>query len=132
MERPRAVSGSNAVLLLALVVGLGVRVGPILAHAWPLHDGGLFFRMISEIVADGLRIPSVTSYGNAGIPFAYPPLALWLAALLKSLTPMSLADVMRLLPATFSVLELPAFFLQAAQPRVVPWSKVAELSGPAP
>lgn len=113
MERPRAASGSTAVLGLALVVGVGVRVGPVLSHPWPLHDGGLFFRMISEIVADGLRIPSVTSYGGVAIPFAYPPLALWLAAVLKAVTSLPLADVMRLLPVTFSILELPAFFLLA-------------------
>ena len=100
-------------LAVAFVVGVVVRAGPVVAHSWPLHDGGLFYTMVGEIVGAGLRLPATTSFGGAGIPFAYPPLALWLTAAIETLTPLSRADLLRLLPLFFSLAELPAFYLLA-------------------
>ena len=64
--------------------GALIRLGPALASPFPLHDGGLFVVMIRDIRAAGMSLPATTSYNGGGIPFDYPPLALWLAALLPA------------------------------------------------
>ncbi|HEX5467089.1 MAG TPA: glycosyltransferase family 39 protein [Candidatus Limnocylindrales bacterium] len=100
-------------LLAAFVLGVVLRAGPVMGHGWPLQDGGLFYRMIGEIVQSGLRLPQMTTYDRANIPFAYPPLALWIAAATESLTSAARSDVMRVLPLLFSILTLPATYLLA-------------------
>lgn len=111
MERTNLAGLSGLVVILAF--GFALRAGPVLVHDWPLQDGGLFYRLVGEIVEAGLRLPGTTSYDRSGIPFAYPPLALWLAAAAETVSGMTRAEVMRMLPVLFSVLELPAFFLLA-------------------
>ncbi|TAM75356.1 MAG: hypothetical protein EPN50_02890 [Chloroflexota bacterium] len=102
-------------LVIPFAVGAVLRAGPVATHDWPLQDGGLFYRMIGEVLANGLRSPATTTYNAAGIPFAYPPLAIWLAAALEGITSWSRADIMRLLPATFSIMQVPALYLLARE-----------------
>ena len=47
------------------------------------------------------------------IPYAYPPLPFFLAALIRSITGTDLLDVIRWLPVVFSLLTIPAFLLLA-------------------
>jgi hypothetical protein len=101
--------------LLVVCFAALLRVGPVGVHDWPLGDGGLFYQMVGELVAHGLRLPATTGYDGAAIPFAYPPLALYLAAVLEMTTPLSRADLFRLLPAAFSLLEVPAVYLLAQE-----------------
>lgn len=101
--------------VIPVAVAAVIRAGPVATHDWPLQDGGLFYRMIGEVLANGLRIPATTTYNAAGIPFAYPPLAIWLAAALEGITSWSRADIMRILPAAFSILQVPALYLLARE-----------------
>ena len=102
-------------LLIGIVMVLGtlVRLLPVTGASFPLSDGGLFYAMARDIQAEGFRLPAITSYNQQSIPFAYPPLALYLAALLDSVTRWSLMNIVRLLPVIASVLTLGAFFLLA-------------------
>ncbi|HUX88669.1 MAG TPA: hypothetical protein VMW65_16820, partial [Chloroflexota bacterium] len=103
------------------VVGFGwvfflaafVRVTYIMASRFPLHDGGLFFQMIQDLQAAHYRLPLVTSYNQAGIPFAYPPLAFYVAGWLSDLMHWPLIGVLWLLPPFLSLLCLGAFVLLA-------------------
>jgi hypothetical protein len=97
------------VLLLACLLGAYLRLWPALTTDFPLNDGGLFWLMSRELVANDWRLPGFTSYNGAGIPFAYPPFAFYLAAAVSSLTGLSLLDVVRVLPAVWSALTVPAF-----------------------
>jgi hypothetical protein len=116
-----------AALLAITALGLALRAVPALGNAWPVGDGGLFYTMVGELRSHDLALPAFSAYNHAAIPFAYPPLALQLAALVESVTGLARADVFRFVPLTFSVLCIPAVFLiarevQAAErPGGAPW-----------
>ena len=102
-------------LAAIVVVGALLRFLPAATHDWPYRDGGLFFAMIGDILANGFVLPETTSYQGGVIPFAYPPLAFYLAAGLELFTGMERADVLRLLPPFVSVLCIPAMYLVARE-----------------
>lgn len=97
----------------AMLLAIAVRAGYILLGDFSLNDGGLFFAMTRDLQASSYRLPDVTSYNDAGIPFAYPPLALYLAAALDDLTPMGLPAIFRAVPLAANLALVPAFFLLA-------------------
>ena len=103
----------------ALLVGVLTRLPYLLRYDAPLNDGGLFYLMVQELQQSGYRLPTYTAYNGAGIPFAYPPLGLYLAGLIDALGPWSLLDVFRFLPLAFSLLTIPAFWVLARE--LLPW-----------
>ena len=110
-------SNRHFAILIAAAIALAfvVRLGFILAADFPLHDGGLFFQMTRDLQAAGYRLPETTSYNGDGIPFAYPPLAMYLAGLLDDVTPMRLTTVFMVVPLVATTLMVGAFFLVANQ-----------------
>jgi hypothetical protein len=89
-------------------VGVAVRAFHVLRHDFPLNDGGLFHAMAADLRANGFVPPAHTSCGAGDIPFAYPPLGLYLAAVLDFVTPLSLVGYARtvtawLLPPLYSI-----------------------------
>jgi hypothetical protein len=94
---------------LACLLGGYLRLWPVLSASFPLNDGGLFYRMTQELIANRFSLPAFTSYNQAGIPFAYPPLGLYLLGLVSQLTGATLLDVQRVLPALVSVSTIPVF-----------------------
>jgi hypothetical protein len=90
-------------LLPAFVLGAIVRVVPVLTSDFPLHDGGLFLVMVEDIERNGFALPAYTTYNFDAIPFAYPPLALYLAAALHHIG-LDLVAVLRWLPPIMSSL----------------------------
>lgn len=100
-------------LFLATALGFYVRLANVLPSAYPINDGGLFYTMTADLQANGYVTPLTTSYNSAGIPFAYPPLAFYLAGLLSSLFGWSLLDIFRILPAIISMAVLPGLYLLA-------------------
>ncbi len=106
----------RAVAMFAALCAVGaiyLRMGPVLAADFPLNDGGLFYLMTEELRRAGYSLPAFTAYNAAGLPFAYPPLGFYLAGFTADLTGASVLDVVRVLPAVFSVLTIPAFYLLA-------------------
>jgi hypothetical protein len=69
--------------------------------------------MVRDLQANDYRLPEETTYNSAGIPFGYPPFAMYLAALVDDLTPLGLYDVFRLLPLIATSLTVVAFVLLA-------------------
>ena len=98
---------------LATLVGLIVRVLPAWTSDFPLNDGGMFLLMADEVRRNDYALPGATAYNGAAIPFAYPPLGFYLAALLADATGAPLHDVVRLLPSLLALLTIPAFALLA-------------------
>ncbi len=96
--------------LCATFVGGLIRLWFVLQSDFPLNDGGMFYLMTQELERAGYRLPACTAYNGAGIPFAYPPLGLYLAGLTADLGHWPLVDVFRFLPLAFSVLAIPAFY----------------------
>lgn len=96
-------------IVTALFVGAFIRIGFVLASDFPLNDGGMFYAMASDLQRNDYRLPDLTTYNFDGIPFAYPPFGFYAAALLERATPLSMAGVLRVLPAGTSVLTMLAF-----------------------
>lgn len=101
------------VATLVTTAGFYVRLIHVLASDFPLNDGGLFYLMTQELQRNGYVLPAFTSYNNAGIPFAYPPLGFYLAGGLADLFGWPLIDVVRVLPGAISALAIPAVFFFA-------------------
>jgi hypothetical protein len=100
-------------VVFAIALGIVVRVTHVLSSDFPLNDGGLFYAMAEDLQQTNFRLPDFTSYNDAAIPFSYPPLGFYVAALLDEATPLSLLDVFRFLPLVATCLTLPAFYLLA-------------------
>ena len=98
-------------MLAVTIAGALFRLGSLLTSPFPLHDGGLFVVMIRDIRAAGMAIPSTTSYNGGGIPFDYPPLALWLAALV----PADPLTIVRFAGPLAAVLTVPMVYLLALE-----------------
>jgi hypothetical protein len=103
------------------VTWLGVGLGAgLLATAvylatnpYPAYGAGLYVRMAREIVAHGYGLPvRVSGYTADGVPFAYPPLQLYVLAVALDLgaDPVALA---RLLPSVGAIAALGPTYLLA-------------------
>lgn len=106
---------SFALVFFLTLTGLTVRISAPLSASFPLNDGGLFYRMIIDIQANHFGLPPFTTYNNAAIPFAYPPLAFYLYASISSLGHIPVLKLMQFLPAIISALTIPAFYLLAKE-----------------
>ena len=113
-------------IVAAIALGFGIRAAHIFATSFPLNDGGLFYAMARDLQDATFRLPEVTSYNSASLPFTYSPLGLYVAGLLDNVTPFSLVDLFRLLPLLYTSLSVVAFFLLAR--RILP-SKTAVVAG---
>lgn len=87
-----------AIPLIIATAALFMRLYVPLSVDFPLNDGGLFYRMILDLEANGLVPPRHTSYNLSSIPFAYPPLGLYAAAMAQRVTAIDLLDILRVLP----------------------------------
>jgi Dolichyl-phosphate-mannose-protein mannosyltransferase len=97
-------------LAAATLVGLLVRALPVVRADFPLHDGGLLYAMAGDLRLNGFALPAFTTYNGGQIPFAYPPLALYLAAGLNALG-LPLLTILQYLPLFLSVAGIPLVFL---------------------
>ncbi len=97
------------------VLGAAVRLSYVLRYDFPLTDGGLFYVMAQELQRSGYALPWFTAYNQGGIPFAYPPLGLYLAAITDQIGPWSLLDVFRFLPLILNVATIVAFYALARE-----------------
>ncbi|HEX7076786.1 MAG TPA: glycosyltransferase family 39 protein, partial [Hyphomicrobiaceae bacterium] len=101
-------------LVPALTLGAIARFVPIANVSFPLNDGGLFYVMSQDLVRLGFALPDVTSYNNAGIPFAYPPLALYALGILSA-AGLDAIQLLRWIPFVVSVMTIPLVYLVAKE-----------------
>lgn len=78
-------------------------------------DGGMFYIMVRDLQASQFALPVLTTYNQANIPFAYPPLAFYIAGGLDSLINGSLETILIWQPLIANLLTLPLFFVLARQ-----------------
>ncbi len=98
------------ILLFATFLGGFLRFSLASRSDFPLNDGGMFYTMIREIINQRFALPETTTYNGHSIPFFYPPLSFYLAAVLVKLSHVSLLTLLQYLPAALSSLAIPAFF----------------------
>ncbi len=95
----------------ALIFGAFVRLYAPAQTDFPILDGGLFYTMIQDILSNDFRLPHFTSFNQANIPFAYPPMAFYLAAFLSRYLQIELIEIIHWIPAVLSIASIPVFFL---------------------
>lgn len=100
-------------LFIAYLFGGLLRFMPALTTRFPLNDGGMFYDMTRELMANGYRLPAMTGYNGLDLPYAYPPLGFYLVSLLSDLGRIPLLDLFHWLPAILATLAIPAFYLFA-------------------
>jgi hypothetical protein len=108
----------NALLAIIWILGAIVRLSPLLVfpgvNERPFGMGGLYYLFSREILTHNFALPSqIPYYTLQGLPYAYPPLAFYVEALVLRLLPVSSFLVVNVLPALFSILTVGAFFLLA-------------------
>jgi hypothetical protein len=69
-------------LALVLAVGAIVRLAAVIGAPMPVGDGGFVASAIDDLRSAGFVLPMFASYNGGDIPFAYPPLAFYLGAVL--------------------------------------------------
>jgi hypothetical protein len=100
---------NNFVIGLAILLGGALRLVFVARVDFPYNDGGLFYTLVNELVANGFRIPAFSAYNATHLPVVYPPLAFYLAGLIKFSFGVSVVEIQRWLPLVFSLLTIPAF-----------------------
>lgn len=100
---------AGLLLMTALLFGGIIRFSAPLNAQGPVNDGGLFLQMTHDLQVNHFVLPEYTTYNNAGIPFAYPPLGFYLVGFIQKLAGVSLFALFTYLPALFSTLAILTF-----------------------
>src|SRR5258706_5225243 len=111
----RKLNNSHLLLITALVLGAIFRFWPSVTNGFPTLDGGMFYVMARELRANHFILPQFTTYNHENIPYAYPPLGFYLAALLSLLTPTSELWIFLYIPALISMVSIFAFYKLAKE-----------------
>jgi len=106
---------STLILLMAIILGAWLRVSPAWLAGFPVNDGGMFYKMILDLQANSYTPPSITTYNNLDIPFAYPPLTFYIGAVLSELLNISPLVVLRWVPGVINTLCIAAFYFLARE-----------------
>ena len=97
--------------VLPFAAGAVVYVAYLLGHAYPAYGAGLFLETAEQIAAHGYGLPArIPGYTAGGIPFAYPPLAFYVLAVLIDVAGADPVAVARFLPGLLAVAYLLPYF----------------------
>ncbi|MBV6396702.1 MAG: hypothetical protein HFACDABA_02302 [Anaerolineales bacterium] len=75
----------------------------------------MFFSMMEDLQTGHYSLPAYTTYNHAAIPFAYPPIALYMAGMIQSASSLSLISLIQWAPTVINLAILPLFFVFARQ-----------------
>jgi hypothetical protein len=101
---------------IALAVCLPFWLLPLWHFSLPIGFAGLYAQMAQEIAANGYALPeTVPFYGPGGIPFAYPPLALYVMAVAVHTLHVPVFTYMRVVPVIFLALATAPTYLLAKE-----------------
>jgi hypothetical protein len=113
------------ILLLITLLGFGVRVFFFIGSRFPLNDGGFFYVMVDDLLANDFVLPDFSSYNQANIPYIYPPLGFYLVALFERFTGADRLQLFRIIPLLVSTFAIPAFYFLAFQLLKEKWAALA-------
>lgn len=113
MKQIRRTEWADLIFLLAILLGAFMRFNPTMLAGFAINDGGMFAVMVDDLKVSRYFLPAFTTYNHLSIPFAYPPLGFYLGRIAADLFGLSSTEVVRWVPAFFSALSIPAFYLLA-------------------
>ncbi len=80
-------SNTKSAFLAAIFASVPLLFSNAFLYGFPMGYAGLFTQMAQQIADANFVLPSMSPfYGPGGIPFAYPPLGLYLLAVFIKLT----------------------------------------------
>jgi hypothetical protein len=100
---------------LPIVAGFVVRAIPVVTTDFPLNDGGLFYAMTRDLQESGFLLPAYATYNGLALPFAYPPLAFYIAGILSNVTGIGLLELFQFLPLVLATLTIPVVYVLARE-----------------
>jgi hypothetical protein len=98
-------------LTLITIMGAFLRLRYLSVSNFPLNDGGMFYAMIRDLQQNGFHLPPVTTYNNASIPYAYPPLSFYAVGLLNQYLHFDLLQLFRIYPLVYNLISIPLVYL---------------------
>lgn len=109
---PKSVLFAKIVLLAALFCASAIFLFyNAYKYSFPIAFAGMYTQMAEQIANNGFSIPMrVPYYGPGGLPFAYPPLALYMMAIFLKFD-VSMITYTRFMPPIFSLLALIPLYL---------------------
>ncbi|QIO24598.1 glycosyltransferase family 39 protein [Haloarcula sp. JP-L23] len=116
-RRRRVFSGEDVPLLGAvLLVGALMYVTYLATHDYPAYGAGLYLEIADQIRTHGYVLPEqIPGYTKGGIPFAYPPLMFYVAAVLRDLTGIGPIAYARYVPGVLVLLYLIPYYFVARE-----------------
>ena len=103
------------IVLVATALGFVARAVDMGSGSFPVNDGGLFYSLTQDLIHNGFAPPAYTTYNGGAIPFAYPPLGLYLAGVTQVVSGIDLLTLFRVIPLVASCLTIPAAYLVARE-----------------
>lgn len=101
---------------VALGVGGVVYLTYLVTHAYPAYGAGLFMQAVEEISANGYALPErIPNYTREGVPFAYPPLLFYVAAIVRDLFGVGPIDYSLHVPGLFVLAYLVPYYFTAKE-----------------
>jgi len=103
-------------LTSAIVTSLCIHLVYLATHPYPAYGAGLYLEITEQISAHGYGLPAtIPGYTAGGVPFAYPPLAFYLAALIRDLTGVGPIAYSRFLPGLVVTATLVPYYFTAKE-----------------
>lgn len=103
-------------LSLAVGVGLFIHAIYLFTHPYPAYGAGLYLAISDAISANGYALPeTISGYTGDGIPFAYPPLAFYIAAVVRDLTGVQSFVYSRFVPGLLVTVSLIPYYFTAKE-----------------
>ena len=116
------------IFIFVLLGGFLLRWVFFASSSFPLHDGGLFYVMIGDLIRNGFQLPLTSSFNAASIPFLYPPLGLYAAGWIETTFHADRLQLFRWLPLIFSTAAIPAFYFLAKEIFKDKWISLAGMA----
>ena len=113
----RAISSDEVgylLLLAALIFGSWFRIYPPMLAGFPINDGGLFLASIQALQKNDYVLPAYVQYNGLDIPFAYPPLAFYVAGVIDDVVGGDLLATVQWMPAVVLIVAIPVVYVLAA------------------
>lgn len=94
---------SNRWLFAPLLATTAIFSAYLLSHPYPAAGGGFFTVVAETIIENGYALPErISQYGLDGVPFAYPPLFLYVYAVLLDVTGLKPLVLTRVVPVVLT------------------------------
>ncbi|MCB2214375.1 glycosyltransferase family 39 protein [bacterium] len=112
-------------VLLIILLGFAVRGFFSAGSRFPLNDGGFFYVMVGDLLANDFALPAFSSFNQADIPFLYPPFGFYFVGLIESLTGADRLQLFRIIPPLLSTVTIPALYFLAHELLKEKWTVLA-------